>query len=644
MKRGAKSGGRDWPLGIAQGLAFVVPLAAYLRTLAVDLTFVDSGELAAVAATLGIAHPPGYPLYTLLGHLASQIPAGPVIARIALVSAVAAALATALLFRAAWGVVARAARADEVRRVGDDGSTRDRLAGRERLAALAGTLGGVLLFAFASTTWSQAVIVEVYALHAALCAAVLLACRAALDAPDGRGWILGLLAFGLAMAHHLTAVLLAPTLAVTLALLLHGRRRETKADPGWPAGAWWRPLGDMWIALLPLLLYAYLPLRSRQDPVMNWDYPETWRRLWMHVSARQYQGHLGSQGLRMEELTRFFGTQLPAEATLLLPLAALAGAIVLARRRPGILLMSAPLVIGVVTYNLAYPIADIQAYYLPVLLVFSLWAAIGCGWGAAWLARLVRAGRGTNLLALFVAAVVAAVPLVKNFRANDLRGYRDAAWFVRDALALADSGAAIFSADNSDFTSPAAYLQHVEGVRRDIVIVDIGRLASPLLARDLGKRLPELAADCREELAAGAALARMAEAGQPYDVEWARGVYHTMQRQLARAAARRYPTYAQGGTFQHQMFVGLQRHPEGMLVRLTSDPGYRPFALPRFAGLEAMQALPATPERAGLVAEYHRMLDGRLRYLEHHQRAVEAEALRAEMERLFGTSVPLPTR
>lgn len=641
MNGGANRGARDWPWIVAQGLAFFLPLAIYLRTLAVDLTFVDSGELAAVAATLGIAHPPGYPLYTLLGHLAALFPAGPVIARIALVSALAAALATVFLFRAAWGVVARAARADEVRPAGDVGPTGDRLAGRERRAGLAGTLGGVLLFAFASTTWSQAVIVEVYALHAALCAAVLLACRAAIDEPDGRGWKLGLLAFGLSMAHHLTAVLLAPTLAVTLAVMLRRRRREAETNPDRPAGRWWRPLGDTWIALLPLLLYAYLPLRSRQDPVMNWDYPETWRRLWMHVSARQYQGHLGSQGFRMEELTRFFGTQLPAEATLLLPLAALAGAIVLARRRPGILLMSAPLVIGVVAYNLAYPIADIQVYYLPALLVFAFWAAIASGRGAA---RLARAGRGPGLLALAIAAAVAAAPLARNFRANDRRGYRDAAWFVHDALALADSGAVIFSADNSRFTSPAAWLQHGEGVRRDIVVIDIGRLASPLLARDLQRRLPALAADCREELAAGAALAHMAEAGETYDVEWARGVYHTMQRQLARTAARRYPAYAQGGTFQHQMFTGLQRHPEGMLVRLTSDPGYRPFAVPRFAGLEAMQALPATPERAGLIAEYHRMLDGRLRYLGHHQRAAEAESLRAEIGRLFGTSAPLPSR
>ena len=308
----------------AQAIAFVLPLAVYLRTLARDLTFVDSGELAAAATTLGIAHPPGYPLFTLLGHIASLVPLGSPIARVACLSALATALATALLFRVAWKLV-------------DPGVT-PRL--RQRLA-LAGTLAGSMLFAFSATVWSQSVIAEVYALHGALAMAVLAGCLAAVENPRGRGWPMALLFFGLGLTHHLTAILLAPALLVTLILMERGSRR------------WLRPLRAVWIAPLPLLLYAYLPLRSRQDPAINWDYPETLHRLWMHVSARQYQGHLGSQGMRVGELERFFGEQLPGEATLLLPLLALGGAIVLARRRPSVLFVTAPVAAAFVLYNLA---------------------------------------------------------------------------------------------------------------------------------------------------------------------------------------------------------------------------------------------------------------------------------------------------
>ncbi len=46
----------------------------YLFTLAPSVVQIDSGELAAVQATLGIAHPTGYPLFTMLGYLFSLIP------------------------------------------------------------------------------------------------------------------------------------------------------------------------------------------------------------------------------------------------------------------------------------------------------------------------------------------------------------------------------------------------------------------------------------------------------------------------------------------------------------------------------------------------------------------------------------------
>ncbi len=53
---------------------FLVTFAVFIKTLAPTVWFIDSGELAAVASTLGIAHPTGYPLFTLIGHLFSILP------------------------------------------------------------------------------------------------------------------------------------------------------------------------------------------------------------------------------------------------------------------------------------------------------------------------------------------------------------------------------------------------------------------------------------------------------------------------------------------------------------------------------------------------------------------------------------------
>ena len=57
------------PAFLAAAGATVTGLALYLPTAARGVGFIDRGELAAVAVTLGIAHPTGYPTLTLLGHL-----------------------------------------------------------------------------------------------------------------------------------------------------------------------------------------------------------------------------------------------------------------------------------------------------------------------------------------------------------------------------------------------------------------------------------------------------------------------------------------------------------------------------------------------------------------------------------------------
>jgi hypothetical protein len=68
-----------WPAGIV----LVVALVVYLRTCARTVTLVDSSEMILVRASLGVAHPPGFPAYTMIGHLFSLVPVGSVALRLA---------------------------------------------------------------------------------------------------------------------------------------------------------------------------------------------------------------------------------------------------------------------------------------------------------------------------------------------------------------------------------------------------------------------------------------------------------------------------------------------------------------------------------------------------------------------------------
>jgi len=55
-------------------LAFIVSLAVYTKTIAPTVPFWDGGEFIAASYILGIPHPPGSPLYILIGRLFTVLP------------------------------------------------------------------------------------------------------------------------------------------------------------------------------------------------------------------------------------------------------------------------------------------------------------------------------------------------------------------------------------------------------------------------------------------------------------------------------------------------------------------------------------------------------------------------------------------
>ena len=67
---------------LCAGFVFFAALFLYAWTLAPTVTLVDSGELIVAARSLGMAHPPGFPLWVMLAHLVSLVPFGSVALRI----------------------------------------------------------------------------------------------------------------------------------------------------------------------------------------------------------------------------------------------------------------------------------------------------------------------------------------------------------------------------------------------------------------------------------------------------------------------------------------------------------------------------------------------------------------------------------
>ena len=148
------SGRVDWPNRIAAALVGVAVLVVYRITLSPDVSFWDSGEFIATSHSLGIPHPPGTPLYVLMGRVFSILfhgllnVASPAVA-VNLLSAIPSAIAAVLLHLCVVRVGKRLWNA------GDQGTT--------CYPAIVAGACAALFAAFANTLWINSIEAEVYA-------------------------------------------------------------------------------------------------------------------------------------------------------------------------------------------------------------------------------------------------------------------------------------------------------------------------------------------------------------------------------------------------------------------------------------------------------------------------------------------------
>src|SRR5947199_8625057 len=96
--------GRDkhW---LAAAIVTLVAGALYFLTAARDIVVGDTPELITAAVTLGVAHPPGYPLFTMLGHLFSVLPFGSIPFRVNLLSVFCDSIAVGIVYLSAAHLV-----------------------------------------------------------------------------------------------------------------------------------------------------------------------------------------------------------------------------------------------------------------------------------------------------------------------------------------------------------------------------------------------------------------------------------------------------------------------------------------------------------------------------------------------------------
>ena len=188
-------------------IAFLIALITYILTLEPTVSYWDCGEYISTSVKLEVGHPPGAPLYQMLGAFFAMFTSD--ISQIAkmvnFMSALASAFTILFLF---WTITALAKKVAL--------SKSKTLTTANSIAILGSGLVGALAYTFSDSFWFSAVEAEVYALSSFLMAILFwlgLRWEAEMDQPRGNKWLL-LISFivGLSFGVHILSLLVIPSI------------------------------------------------------------------------------------------------------------------------------------------------------------------------------------------------------------------------------------------------------------------------------------------------------------------------------------------------------------------------------------------------------------------------------------------------
>ena len=453
----AQSARRQWLGGaLADTAVFLTAYALYRFTLAPTVLPADAGEFQLVARVLGVAHPPGYPLYTLLAACFARLPlTTDVAARVNLLSAVTSALTVAVVSR-----------------------TTRRLAG-----STLGGLAAALALGVSTTFWAQGTTANIRSLTALFTALCIHALVVYADERKPANLLAFAAVLGFGIAHHGSMAFFIPVFAAVVLLCDPSPFRQRR---------FWLRFALAFLA--PFLVVLYVPLRAWTGAPFGVDELTSFGRVVDHLVGKGFSGdmfyYLGSPLL--SERFRILGDILVFQfGGPLLAIAGL-GTVLLAWRRPrvSVLLGGVFAVMGfiVATYRAPQSVEYFMPAYVPVAL------AVGCatGWLARWRTRL-PAIDALNALAVAVVLLMAVNLGAANYPNYVVLSHdTDARDYAASLLSAAPADAVILA--NLHWYMPLRYLQQVEDLRPDVDVTYVYPEGVPYAetwARRIGEEISE---------------------------------------------------------------------------------------------------------------------------------------------------------
>jgi len=418
---------RQWFVGAG---IFLTLFTTYLLSASHTVTLEDSGEFLLTSHFWGVAHPPGYPLYTMLGKIFSLLPLGSLAYRIHVLSALLAALACAILYACGR-----------------------RLFKSRTTAALV-----ALLYGASQTFWSQAIVAEVYALNVLFFLSVFYLCLRLSEAFNRKEFLLMCFVFGLSLTNHWPLMILS---APVYLLSLWPERKKVIQNMGW---------GSL-MFLLGLLPYGLLLWRSQLDGEMVFSGPiRGIGEFFNYITRQEYMSLEETPTAGPWDSLRFFGefiVQSTKEFGYLAAPLILAGLYFLREQPRRVIalftvgILSSSLILKFFEINDFEPI-NVQTYRAYQLIPYAFFA-LAMGYATEGLSKKFKMWAVSAPLVVLLAAIG------QNFSVNNMRNETLAKDYAAAVLESLPQNAKLFVFSETD-ANPIGFVHYIEGVRPDVEV------------------------------------------------------------------------------------------------------------------------------------------------------------------------------
>lgn len=534
-------------------IIFFISFAVYALTAAPGVTFTDSGELAAVCTTMGIAHPTGYPLFILLGHFWTLIPLPySDIYSLNLFVGILTALSAVVFFRVLLLIF-------------NYFEIKERKQKKNSNSPMLIAFISAMAYSFATTIWAQGVALEVYSLQLLVFNLIIheIVKGSTKKENSEMHFFVGVLFIGLGFSNHMTTLLILPAV-IFLFFKNPGERQELSSNK----------FVLLLLLIIPLFvglsLYLYLPLQAATMPEFNWGWvSRSWDKFLYHVQGKQYQIWMFSDSSYILINLNKFINLVPYQLGWIGIIPFIYGLYRSVKLSGSIFIFLLLMIVSCLTYSLNYSIHDIDSYFSLAFISILIFMAIGI-YGLAQI--------NFKYVALFFAIPLAS--FIINYSANNRSDEYLVPEYTNNLINNLDSNAIIISSQWDYWCSAFWYYQRIEGYRTDVTLIESELLRRTWFPNQLLRWYPNDIGPCLEMINEFMKDLELFESGKKYSQN-IQASYENMINCFIDTHYGNKPIYITLDVLQKEPGIAkeYQKIPQGFAYRLEKEQKIYPVSV-----------------------------------------------------------------